>query len=150
MKTNYGEMKNVVLDPKTGRAKLVAGSGVAGNTPRIAASETAGSSPASPRYRSKLEAAYAQQLEAQQFSKEITAWWYEPLNLRLPGKRNFYKPDFLVLAGDGLTFYEVKGRNKSDDRSLVKAKTAAGIHVWARFVWVTRPAGLWEERCLSS
>ncbi|HMF85887.1 MAG TPA: hypothetical protein VK598_06005 [Nitrospiraceae bacterium] len=80
---------------------------------------------------------------------EIARWWFEPLNLRLPGKKNFYKPDFLVLAGDGLTFYEVKGRNPSDDRSLVKIKTAAGITPWAKFVLVKRVDGTWDERTIT-
>lgn len=104
----------------------------------------------SPAYRSKLEAAWAEYLSVQARVGEIAAWWYEPLNLRLPGKRNWYKPDFLVLAGDGLTFYEVKGRNKSDDRSLVKMKTAAGLNRWAKFVLVKRRDGIWDERVIDA
>ena len=107
----------------------------------------AGSNPApSPPYRSKLEAAYANKLEFEKRAGVIHDWWFEPLNLRLPGDKNFYKPDFLVRASDGLTFYEVKGRNKSDDRSLVKIKTAAGLTPWAHFIQVKRINGQWEER----
>jgi len=103
----------------------------------------------SPTYRSKLESAWANHLDMQVVGGEIARWWFEPLNLRLPGKKNFYKPDFLVLAGDGLTFYEVKGRNPSDDRSLVKIKTAAGITPWAKFVLVKRVDGTWDERTIT-
>lgn len=101
---------------------------------------------ASDQFKSKLERAWANYLNGLVQLGAITNFYYEPLNLRLPGKKNFYKPDFLVLAGDGLTFYEVKGRNLSDDRSLVKIKTAAGITPWAKFVLVKRIHGNWEER----
>ena len=107
-----------------------------------------GESAASP-YRSKLERAWANYLHGLWMLGAITQVWYEPLNLRLPGKKNFYKPDFLVLAGDGLTFYEIKGRNKSDARSLVKIKTAAGLTPWAKFVLVKRIGGQWEERTIT-
>jgi hypothetical protein len=100
-------------------------------------------------YRSKLEAAWANYLHGLWMLKTINYYYYEPLNLRLPGGKNFYKPDFLVVAENGLTFYEIKGRNKSDDRSLVKIKTAAGITPWAKFVLVKRIGGQWEERIIA-
>ncbi len=101
-------------------------------------------------YKSKLEAAWANYLTGLRYLGTITGFWYEPLNLRLPGEKNFYKPDFLVRdADDHLTFYEVKGRNKSDDRSLVKIKTAAGITPWAKFVLIKRIGGQWEERIIT-
>lgn len=102
-------------------------------------------------YRSKLEAAWASKLELDRRAGFNDVILYEPLNLRLPGKKNFYKPDFLVReVGDLLTFYEVKGFNKSDDRSLVKMKTAAGLNPWARFVLVKRIKGAWEEKCIEA
>ena len=97
-------------------------------------------------YRSKIEMSWANYLQGLWMLKAITYYYYEPLNLRLPGKKNFYKPDFLVVSETGLTFYEVKGRNESDERSLVKMKTAAGIHLWAKFILVKRIRGNWEER----
>ncbi len=101
-------------------------------------------------YRSKLEAAWANYLTGLGHLGAITNFWYEPMNLRLPGMKNFYKPDFLVMDAERqLTFYEVKGRNKSDDRSLVKIKTAAGLTPWARFVLVKRIGGMWEERVIT-
>lgn len=108
------------------------------------------SSPALSPYKSKMEKAWAQYLYLRAMAGEIRNYWYEPLNLRLPGDKNFYKPDFLVRdKDDGLTFYEVKGHNQSDDRSLVKIKTAAGITPWARFVLVKRIGGQWDERVIA-
>jgi len=100
-------------------------------------------------YKSKLEETFAYRLVLERAGGEIANFWYEPLNLRLPGGKNFYKPDFLVLAGDGLTFYEIKGRNKSDDRSLVKIKTAAGLTPWAKFILVKWIGGQWDERTIA-
>lgn len=161
MKTNYGEL-DVVVDSTTNRAKRVRG-GVVGTrqissginrlsdvcaSRTIAPKGPAGSNPAPSPFRSKLEAAYANYLECQRRAGMIASWQYEPVNFRLPGKKNFYKPDFLVVAGDGLTFFDTKGRNKSDDRSLVKIKTAAGLNRWARFVQVKLVKGVWEERLI--
>lgn len=57
-----------------------------------------------PRYRSKTEARYAQQLAFQQSLGQITTWWYEPLGLWLaPGMR--YTPDFLTQGGAGATLH---------------------------------------------
>ena len=103
----------------------------------------------SPTYRSKLESAWAQYLDGLKALKLIDGWRYEPMNFRLPGKRNFYKIDFITWIGRAATYYEVKGRNKSDDRSLVKMKTAAGMHPWATFILVKRIRGQWEERTIS-
>ena len=100
-------------------------------------------------YRSKLEYNWANYLNGLIALGSIANFYYEPFNIRLPGKKNFYNPDFMVLAGDGITFYEIKGRNKSDDRSLVKIKTAAGIHKWAQFVVVKWIKGQWEERSIA-
>src|SRR6185295_10396438 len=121
-----------------------------GKTPR----RTAGSNPApSPYkyngYRSKLEYSWANYLNGLVALGSIANFYYEPFNIRLPGKKNFYNPDFMVIACDGMTFYEIKGRNKSDDRSLVKIKTAAGIHKWAQFVVVKWIKGRWEERSIA-
>lgn len=100
-------------------------------------------------YRSKLEAAWANHLNILTMAREIDGWHYEPQNFRLPGQKNFYKIDFLTWKGQAVTYYEVKGRNLSDDRSLVKLKTAAGLHPWARFVQVKRDCGAWNERVIA-
>lgn len=113
------------------------------------------SSPVPSPYKSKLEAAWALKLAGEKWAGHILAWWYEPLNFRLPGMKNFYKPDFLVEENwlvknypltVRLTFYEVKGWSQSNDRSLVKMKTAAGLTPWARFMLVKWINGAWVER----
>lgn len=106
-----------------------------------------------PRYRSKLEGAFAAKLELERRTGLLSFVAYEPLSFILPGERNRYKPDFLVAVADademgGLTFLEVKGWSRSNDRSLVKLKTAAGLHPWARFVLVTYHKGEWVERVI--
>ena len=98
-------------------------------------------------YKSKLEAAFARSLEFDRLAGVIVGFQYEPMNIRLSDGKNFYKPDFLVWSKDNLpTFYEVKGRNRSDERSLVKTKVAASLHPWARFILVKRIRGSWVER----
>lgn len=159
MLTNYG-LLDIVIDTTTGRARKASG---ACATARVGNREAADGkvttnttkgvpvlTPARSPYRSKLERAFAEHLVYLRIAGLLTAWSYEPLNLRLPGKKNFYKPDFLVQDSHGLTFYEVKGRNKSDERSLVKIKTAAGLNPWARFIWVTQQKGEWIERIIES
>lgn len=109
--------------------------------------------PRGKQYRSGLEADYAQQLELEKLTHFIRGWSYEPVNFRLPGHKNFYKIDFVAWGdlrvddiGCSVTFYEIKGHNRSDDRSLVKMKTAAGLTPWARFVLVKRVHGEWIEK----
>lgn len=124
--------------------------------------ESAGSSPApSPSrsrryeyngqvYKSKLEVRFAMHLDALKHAGEVARWQYEPVNFRLPGKKNFYCPDFLI---EHTTFstpvlVDTKGFNKSDERSLVKIKTAAGINRWATFKQVRWIKGAWIERLI--
>jgi len=119
-----------------------------GRTPRAKLPAT-NLAPSPSKYRSKLEETFAYRLVLEKRTGIILDYWYEPANLRLPGEKNFYKPDFLVLTAGGLTFYEVKGRNMSDDASLVKIKTAAGLTPWAKFVLVKRINGQWDERMIA-
>lgn len=109
----------------------------------------AGSNPAPSPYKSNLEQAWAHHLDVLKAATVIDGWTYEPINFRLPGRKNFYKIDFLAWSGRAVTFYEIKGRNKSDDRSLVKLKTATGLHPWARFIQVKRVHGEWVERVMA-
>lgn len=92
-------------------------------------------------YRSKLEAAYATQLNAMQRAGDIKAWWYEPFSFQLStGKR--FRVDFLVQYPDGLEkpleCIEVKGawiKNRRD--SITRLHWAAQrfpCFVW-RLVW---------------
>ena len=99
-------------------------------------------------YKSKTEVRFVMHLDAMKHAGEIAGWQYEPVNFRLPGKKNYYKPDFLVQDSHGLTFYDTKGFNKSDDRSLVKIKTAAGLNRWATFKQTRWIKGEWIERVI--
>ena len=135
------------------RHKAKAGGSPQGTSTRPVKADAQGIPSPRSTYRSKLESAWAQKLTLEHAAGVIDWWGYELLNMRLPGQKNFYKPDFLVMAyvsgHTTLTFYEIKGRNKSDDRSLVKMKTAAGLTPWARFILVKRVHGAWEERVIT-
>lgn len=73
--------------------------------------------------RNKTEAAYERLLEVRLGAGEIRWFEFEPLNLRL-GDNCFYKPDFGVIAADGVfEIHEVKGHWTDD--ALVKFKAAA-------------------------
>lgn len=97
-------------------------------------------------YKSKLEIRFAQHLEVLVFANEIDGWHYEPVNFRLPGKKNFYKADFSAWRNKEVYFYEVKGYSPSNERSLVKLKTAAGVNPWATFIQWKWIAGAWIQR----
>ncbi len=95
-----------------------------------------------PQYRSKLEARYAEQLEADRLNGKIRRWRYEAVNLRL-AKRTHYRPDFFVVTCDKvIEYHEVKGswHAPNQAKSRVKLKTAAEMYPEFQFVAVT-PAG---------
>lgn len=100
-------------------------------------------------YRSKLELNWANYLDVLKAVKDIDGWAYEPLRFKLPGEKNYYKIDFSAWKNGGVTFYELKGWNQSDSRSLVKLKTAAGLNPWAKFVLVKNRDGIWDERLIA-
>jgi len=97
---------------------------------------------APPRCRmNKLECDYSEHLEARRLAGEITAWKFEPFNLRLaPGAS--YKPDFLVVCSDGiLELHETKGFWREAAR--LRIKVAAEAFPWFRFLAVQRKHGQW-------
>lgn len=101
-------------------------------------------------YKSKTEVRFAMHLDALKHAGEVARWQYEPINFRLPGKKNFYCPDFLIerTAFSTPVLVDTKGFNKSDARSLVKIKTAAGLNRWAIFKQVRWINGAWIERLI--
>lgn len=99
-------------------------------------------------YKSKTEVRFAMHLDALKHAGLMTSWQYEPVNFRLPGMKNFYKADWLVRDSHGLTFFDTKGWNMSDERSLVKIKTAAGLNRWAVFKQIRWIKGEWIERVI--
>ena len=79
-----------------------------------------------PGVMNKTEAAFAELLAERQRRGEITAWWFEPMKLRL-APLTFYSPDFVILHNDGMIeVAEVKGGFIEDD-AMVKFKCAAEI-----------------------
>jgi len=91
-------------------------------------------------YKSTLEAKFATSLEYDRLEGRIAGFHYEHFHLRLPGEKNFYKPDFFVWGNGKPIFYEVKGWSRSNDRSLVKLKVAnlggtrnEGLTGWATY-----------------
>lgn len=88
-----------------------------------------------PGQMNKLEAAYAAHLDALRLAGDVSAWWYDVLNLRVaPGAATFYKPDFLVLRPSGaLELHEAKGSWMRDD-ALIKLKVVAATYPLPVFV----------------
>lgn len=86
--------------------------------------------PPEPRYRSKLEARYAQTLDALQRSGEILEWRHEPFSLRIAGGR--YTPDFLTIDRvRTIRLIEVKGYMTDASR----IKLCAAVEQWPWFEW---------------
>jgi len=71
-------------------------------------------------YDNKLEAAYADYLEAQRQSGKIARWWPKPFKVRLANKC-WYEADFMVQALDGaLAIHEAKGFLREDAHLKLK------------------------------
>lgn len=109
-------------------------------------------------YRSKLEFAYSQYLDALVHAGEIVRWQYEPMTLHLGGGVK-YKPDFVCwmppvkgsgsMAGRWIQIREVKGswiKNRRD--GITRLKLAAVLFPYFGFLLVSRSAGQWEHRAL--
>jgi 3'-phosphoadenosine 5'-phosphosulfate sulfotransferase (PAPS reductase)/FAD synthetase len=101
-----------------------------------------------PGKMNKLEAAYAEVLQARKLAGEIVDWAFEPEKLRL-ADMTWYSPDFRVLHLDGqLEFVETKACRKNgvplyEDDARVKIKVAAETHWMYRFVGAYRlPKGM--------
>lgn len=93
----------------------------------------------------KLEAAWAQELEAQQARGEIRWWKYEGVGLRL-ANRTFYHPDFIVMEASGaIRIDETKGFMRDD--ANVKLKVAAGMYPFT-FRLVRRKGKTWHIRTI--
>lgn len=94
----------------------------------------------------KLEAAYAQHLEARRAAGEIADFGFERIKLRL-ARSTFYTPDFDVVLLDGaVEIHETKGYWQEDAR--IKIKVAAGMFPAFRFFGIrkrkARDGGGWD------
>lgn len=84
-----------------------------------------------PKFKSKLEAEYAQMLEAQVRAGGIRSWQYEGITIKLADHVRF-TVDFNVVGNDGsLSMIETKGfmREAARVRLLVAAR------MWPMFSW---------------
>jgi hypothetical protein len=71
-------------------------------------------------FDNKLEADYAEHLEAERQAGRIARWWPKPFKVRL-ANRCWYEADFLVQLPDGaLEIHETKGFMRDD--ALLKLK----------------------------
>jgi len=95
------------------------------------------------QHDSHLERDFDQELVARAWPHRL-----HPFTLHLPGGVD-YTPDFIAWPGGWQSpiIYEVKGslQQKNARDSRTRFKVAAGLHPWARFVWVTRKQGRWVE-----
>lgn len=91
-----------------------------------------------------LERRYAGQLDMMKLSGEIKDWRFEAMNFRL-GDGLFYKPDFFVVKEDRFEVHEVKGGYWRDD-ALVKAKAAASLYPWFKWIGMTFVKNAWTKR----
>lgn len=96
-----------------------------------------------PKYRSKLEEAWAEVLSCRQMAGEIVRWYHEPVSLKIaPSCR--YTPDFLSLLPDArVLFMETKGWMREAAR--VRLHVAATHYPHWEFWLITRPDGIWHE-----
>ena len=106
-----------------------------GNTPRPALNSGNGRG-----CMNITERKYADELYKRQLAKEIIAYSFEPVKLRL-AKNTYYAPDFLVVCPDRFEFHEVKGFARDD--AMVKLKVAARLFPWFCFVLVKRSKREW-------
>lgn len=97
----------------------------------------------------KLEAAYAQHLDALRHAGTVIWWRYEAVGLRL-ADRTFYHPDFMVMMADGaLEIVEIKGRKGDSyycmDDAKVKVKVAAAQFPMRFFIVWPNKSGGWNR-----
>lgn len=92
----------------------------------------------------RWEADYEERMLRCRVPWDILWYAFEPVSLRLPGTKNFYRPDFLVIrvlvpghadSVPTVEFHEVKGFLRDDARD--KLKVAASVHPWATFKLAT-------------
>ena len=94
----------------------------------------------------KLEAAYAQHLDALKHTGTVAWWSYEAVGLRL-ADRTFYHPDFMVMMADGgLEVHETKGFMRDD--ANVKLKVAARAFPFVFKLVKKQKGGAWDIRTI--
>ena len=87
-----------------------------------------------PKFKSKLEAEYAQMLEAQRAAGQIRDWHYEGITIKLADGVRF-TVDFNLVGLDGsLSMIEVKGPYMRDDARIKLRVAARAFPMWSWFL----------------
>lgn len=157
MQTNYGQLP-LVVDPTTGRAKVVRGGTTAAREARPGDKRRDQDKKAllvsnpvpslTDVYDSKLEAARAHYLGMLALAKDIRQVIHHPFTIELAPNRR-YTPDFLVWWADGrITVEEVKGhlKQKNARDSITRLHVAAARLPMFGWMLIVRVHGQWETR----
>lgn len=95
------------------------------------------------KYRSKLEAKFAEELEQRRLAGHWDWVRYEPITFRLAhGVR--YTPDFVCLKDIGITIYEVKGWGKNRRDGITRLKWLANDWPMFTCIIVEYRRGTWD------
>jgi hypothetical protein len=104
------------------------------------------------KFRSKWEAQYSWELDAQKAASLIDGWLYEAITLVLTeptivGGKTIqavtYKPDFMVWVGSTITFVEIKGFKR--EASIARYKMAKDKFRMFEFRMLTLEGGQWKQ-----
>lgn len=102
-----------------------------------------------PGQMNRTETAYAEHLQIQLLSGQITGWRFESYKLRL-ADRTWYTPDFVVQCLDGtIELHEVKATGRDgklliEDDAAVKIKVAADQYPEFEFLLAGRNTKGWN------
>lgn len=143
MQTNFGELNLIEVNGTL----RVAGKGQArAVTPETAPKGLEAPGNLAPKYDSKLEAAFHQQLLARKKLGEFEVVLFHAIALTL-AEQTRYTPDFLCRTPQGeIVIFETKGYMREAAR--VRLNVAAELFWWWRFVLVTKQKGQWIERTI--
>lgn len=90
----------------------------------------------------KLEALYAQRLDALKHDGAVKFWQFERLTFPLAPDTTL-TPDFVVFTPTDVEIHEIKGGHVWED-SWVKFKIAATMYPQFRWFWCTRESDGWN------
>ena len=88
------------------------------------------------------EARYGSVLEGRLRDKDIVAYMFESVRLRMADNTT-YTPDYMVITTEHIEFHEVKGTFARDD-AVVKYKVAKELFPWFVFKWCVWTGKQWQ------
>lgn len=93
----------------------------------------------------KLEKSYSEFLTSR---PDVVSWKYEPVKLKLRGRR-WFLPDYEVVFEDGRhEFHECKANHRWYEKGIIKLNWAADMYPQFRFVLIKKVKGGWEEEII--